>query len=66
MKIEYRWNSMNTRESEIDVVMPTWNSNKPYFEQVIKLIKEHVPVPRFIVVDRFSRDGTLSVIEIFP
>jgi len=44
---------MNTRESEIDVVMPTWNSNKPYFEQVIKLIKEHVPVHRFIVVDRF-------------
>jgi glycosyltransferase involved in cell wall biosynthesis len=63
MKIEYRWNSMNTRESEIDVVMPTWNSNKPYFEQVIKLIKEHVPVHRFIVVDRFSRDGTLSVIK---
>jgi glycosyltransferase involved in cell wall biosynthesis len=50
-------------EDKIDVVMPTWNSNKPYFEQVIKFIKENVPVHKFVVVDRFSRDGTLDVIK---
>ena len=50
-------------EDKIDVIMPTWNSNKPYFERVIKLIKDNVPVHKFVVVDRFSRDGTLDVIK---
>jgi len=50
-------------EDKIDVIMPTWNSNKPYFERVIKLIKDNVSVHKFVVVDRFSRDGTLDVIK---
>jgi glycosyltransferase involved in cell wall biosynthesis len=50
-------------EDKIDVVMPTWNSSKPYFEQVIKFIKDNVPVHKFVVVDRFSKDGTLDVIK---
>lgn len=52
---------------EIDVVMCTYNSNKPYFHAVLQRIFEEVSVRCFIVVDRFSSDGTVEkVLEIFP
>jgi glycosyltransferase involved in cell wall biosynthesis len=52
---------------KIDVIMPTWNSNRPFFKRVIELIKCYVPVHKFIIVDRYSTDGTLEVIkEYFP
>jgi len=51
----------------MDVVMLSWNSNKPYFRHVLQSIKQEIPVHCFIVVDRFSIDDTLHVIrEYFP
>lgn len=51
----------------IDVVMCTYNSNTPYFGAVLRRISEEVPVHCFVVVDRFSSDGTVEkVFEIFP
>jgi glycosyltransferase involved in cell wall biosynthesis len=51
----------------IDVIMCTYNSNKPYFHTVLQRIFEEVPVHCFIVVDRFSSDGTVSrVLDVFP
>jgi glycosyltransferase involved in cell wall biosynthesis len=47
--------------------MCTWNSNKPYFVKCLNSIKREIPVHHFILVDRFSNDGTVKVIkEIFP
>lgn len=48
---------------KIDVVMLTWNSNRTYFKRVLELIKCYVPVHKFIVVDRYSTDGTLEVVK---
>jgi glycosyltransferase involved in cell wall biosynthesis len=51
----------------IDVIMCTYNSNKPYFHTVLQRIFEEIPVHCFIVVDRFSSDGTeAKVLEVFP
>jgi glycosyltransferase involved in cell wall biosynthesis len=51
----------------IDVIMCTYNSNKPYFHGVLQRIFEEVPVHCFIVVDRFSSDETVAkVLEVFP
>ena len=47
----------------VDVVMCTWNSNRPFFEKCLKSIKREIPVHRFIVVDRFSQDGTIDTIK---
>lgn len=47
----------------MDVVMCTWNSNRPFFEKCLKSIKREIPVNNFIVVDRLSRDGTVDVIK---
>ena len=49
--------------SSVDVVMCTWNSNKPYFERCLKSVKREIPVHHVIVVDRFSRDGTVDTIR---
>jgi len=52
---------------KIDVVMCTYNSNRPYFHAVLQKIHEEVPVHCFILVDRYSSDGTVSeVLEVFP
>jgi glycosyltransferase involved in cell wall biosynthesis len=52
---------------KIDVVMCTWNSNKPWFKIVLHSIRREIPICHFIVVDRFSNDGTQRVVkEIFP
>jgi len=53
--------------TKIDVIMPTWNSNGPYFREVIRRVSNFVDLHRLIVIDRFSEDGTLEVIkEIVP
>ena len=49
----------------IDVVMLTKNSNKWYFRRVLAAIKREIPVHHFIVVDRYSTDGTIDVIREF-
>ena len=52
---------------KIDVVMCTYNSNAPYFKEILRSISREVPVHCFILVDRFSSDGTAdSVLEVFP
>jgi glycosyltransferase involved in cell wall biosynthesis len=51
----------------IDVIMCTWNSNKFYFQKCLLSIKRTVDVHHFIVIDRFSSDGTLEVVRsVFP
>ena len=47
----------------VDVVMCTWNSNKPYLERCLKSVKREIPVHHFIVVDRYSQDGTVETIK---
>lgn len=54
-------------QEKIDVIMCTYNSNKPYFNAVLRRISEEIPVHCFIVVDRFSSDGTVAkILENFP
>jgi glycosyltransferase involved in cell wall biosynthesis len=50
---------------KVDVVMCTWNSNKPWFKSCLAAIKREVPFCHFIVVDRFSVDGTVEVVKRF-
>lgn len=51
----------------IDVIMCTWNSNKFYFPKCLLSIKREVGVHHFIVIDRYSSDGTLGVMRsVFP
>lgn len=52
---------------KVDVVMCTWNSNKPYFVKCLESIKREVPIHHFILVDRFSNDGTVETVKkVFP
>jgi glycosyltransferase involved in cell wall biosynthesis len=47
--------------------MCTYNSNASYFNVVLQRIAEEIPVHCFVVVDRFSSDGTVAkILEIFP
>ncbi len=48
---------------KIDVVMPTWNSNSPYFRQIVERVRRFVELNRLIVVDRFSTDGTIETVK---
>jgi|WetSurSiteA1Bulk_404760.scaffolds.fasta_scaffold22260_2 glycosyltransferase involved in cell wall biosynthesis len=51
----------------IDVIMCTWNSNKVFFQRCLVSLKKEVPLNHFIVIDRFSSDGTLEVVQsVFP
>ena len=47
----------------MDVVMCTWNSNRPFFKKCLEGVKKEIPVHHFIVVDRFSQDGTIEAIK---
>jgi len=47
----------------LDVVMPTWNSNTPYFKIVLKRIVESIPINKFILIDRYSTDGTVDQVK---
>jgi len=50
-----------------DVVMPTYNSNKWYFKYVLRRLRNEFNINKFIVIDKFSNDGTDKVIrEYFP
>ena len=49
----------------VDVIMCTWNSNKPWFMQCLSSIKNEIPICHYIVVDRFSKDDTIKVIKQF-
>lgn len=52
---------------KIDVVMCTYNSNRPYFHAVLQRISEEIPVHCLILVDRYSSDKTVDkVLETFP
>jgi len=52
---------------KFDVIMLTWNSEKPWFKKCLKSIKAENFVNKLIVVDKYSRDGTIEIIkEIFP
>jgi glycosyltransferase involved in cell wall biosynthesis len=56
-----------TASESIDVVMCTWNSNRFYFRRCLASVKKEVDVHHFIVIDRFSSDGTLEVVRsVFP
>ena len=52
---------------KVDVVMLTKNSlsrNKPgVFERVLLSIKEKIPINKLIVVDGYSKDGTVDIIK---
>jgi glycosyltransferase involved in cell wall biosynthesis len=47
----------------IDVVMCSWNSNKPFFGQCLESIRREVPIHHFILVDRYSQDGTVELVQ---
>lgn len=49
--------------NSVDVVMCTWNSNKPYFARCLKSIKREIPVHHLVVVDRYSQDGTIDAVS---
>jgi len=52
---------------KVDVVICTWNSNKPWFKRCLYSIKREIPICHLIVVDRFSKDGTQETIRrLFP
>jgi glycosyltransferase involved in cell wall biosynthesis len=52
---------------KVDVVMCTWNSNKRYFIKCLNSIKREVPIHCFVLIDRFSRDGTVETVrKVFP
>lgn len=47
----------------IDVIMPTSNSNSRFFRRVLKSILVNIPLHNLIVIDKFSKDGTIDVIK---
>ena len=47
----------------IDVIMCTWNSNKLHFRKCLLSVKREVPVHHFIVMDRYSSDGTIGAVR---
>ena len=66
LPVKARLNVIKLHE-KVDVIMCTYQSNKPYFHLVLRRILQEVPVHCFIVVDRFSSDGTVNrILEVFP
>jgi glycosyltransferase involved in cell wall biosynthesis len=54
-------------QEPIDVIMCTWNSNKVFFQRCLVSLKKEVPLNNFILIDRFSSDGTLKIVQnVFP
>jgi glycosyltransferase involved in cell wall biosynthesis len=53
---------------KVDVVLITKNSatHTPIFERSLRSVYREVPVKRLIVVDGFSTDDTLKILERFP
>lgn len=53
--------------TETDVVMLTRNSCRPWLKKCLISVKREVPVKQLILVDCFSKDGTVSVVKtVFP
>ena len=50
-------------EYKMDVIMCTWNSNKPWFRNCLNNIKREVPLHHFILVDKYSNDGTIEIVN---
>lgn len=48
---------------KVDVVMCTWNSNRPYFVRCLNSVKKELPLHHFILIDRFSNDGTVETVR---
>lgn len=48
---------------KVDVVMCTWNSNRSYFVRCLNSVKKELPLHHFILVDRFSNDGTVETVR---
>ncbi|MGC9107756.1 MAG: glycosyltransferase family 2 protein [Infirmifilum sp.] len=46
----------------VDIVMPTFNSNSALFPEVVSRIR-NLKFHHFIVVDRYSSDGTVDVVK---
>jgi glycosyltransferase involved in cell wall biosynthesis len=47
--------------------MCTWNSNKPYFVRCLNSVRREIPIHHFILIDRFSNDGTVETVKkLFP
>jgi len=49
---------------KVDVIIPTWNSEKT-LASCLKLIHNHLPVEKIIIVDRESEDHTLEIAKSF-
>lgn len=47
---------------EIDIIMPTYNSNSLIFPYILYVLSK-IPWHHFIIVDRFSTDGTIEVVK---
>lgn len=64
---ERRTRLVQANSEVLDVVMCTWNSDKPWFKNCLQSIKREIPVHCFIVVDRLSEDSTLQTVkQVFP
>jgi glycosyltransferase involved in cell wall biosynthesis len=48
---------------KIDIVMPTWNSNKWWFPSVLDSIMKNCDICHLIIVDRDSHDGTIETLK---
>jgi glycosyltransferase involved in cell wall biosynthesis len=48
---------------QIDVVIPTWNSNAWYFPMVINSVIDALNLHHLVVIDRFSNDGTQETLK---
>jgi glycosyltransferase involved in cell wall biosynthesis len=49
---------------KVDVIIPTWNSEKT-LASCLKLLRKHIPVEKIIIVDRESEDRTLEIAKSF-
>jgi glycosyltransferase involved in cell wall biosynthesis len=51
---------------EIDVVMITKNSAKPFLKKCLDSVYKNVPVRKLFVIDAFSTDETLEIVRRYP
>ena len=49
---------------KVDVIIPTWNSEKT-LESCLNLLLKHLPVGKIIIIDRESEDRTLEIARRF-
>ena len=47
---------------KIDVMMLTYNSNKPFFKVVLRMLKNEVPIGNLIIIDKFSVGNFLMLL----